>query len=156
MNQDASRPIAPPQYVGFGARFLAFIVDSLVVLPLVLAAIYALYQAGGNWMQMFWASRDNLWLHYGLPAGFVLTFWLIKSATPGKMATRAVIVDAHSLQKPRPWQLLVRYIGYYPSLLLFGLGFLWILWDPKKQGWHDKMARTVVIRPVSSPPRSAP
>ena len=151
MNQDASRPTAHPQYVGFGPRFVASIIDSLVVTPLVVAMIYFLYQAGGSWMQMLWASRDNLWLHYGLPAGFVLTFWLIKSATPGKMATQAVIVDAKSLQKPQPWQLVVSYIGYFPSTLLFGLGFLWILWDPRKQSWHDKLARTVVIRPGSQP-----
>jgi len=26
------------------------------------------------------------------------------------------------------------------------VGFLWIIWDPKKQGWHDKVAGTVVVR----------
>src|SRR5690606_25048049 len=112
---------------------------------LLAAVLYGLYQAGGSWMQMLWASRDNMWLHYGVPAAFTLAFWLIKSATPGKMLARAVIVDAATLQKPAPWQLIVRYLGYYPAILVFGLGFLWILWDPKKQGWHDKMARTLVI-----------
>ena len=31
---------------------------------------------------------------------------------------------------------------------MFGLfiGFLWIACDPRKQGWHDKMANTVVVR----------
>jgi len=28
------------------------------------------------------------------------------------------------------------------------LGFLSIAWDPKKQGWHDKLAGTIVVRPV--------
>jgi uncharacterized RDD family membrane protein YckC len=32
------------------------------------------------------------------------------------------------------------------SLLAFGLGFLWMLWDPKKQTWHDKAARTSVVK----------
>ncbi|HEY7885750.1 MAG TPA: RDD family protein, partial [Cellvibrionaceae bacterium] len=104
------------------------------------------YQADGNWMQMLWASRDNALLHYGIPALFFLAFWIVKSATPGKMATKMIIVDAETLQKPDPIRLIVRYIGYYVSLLPLGLGFLWILWDPKKQGWHDKMAKTVVIR----------
>jgi uncharacterized RDD family membrane protein YckC len=27
-----------------------------------------------------------------------------------------------------------------------GLGLIWVAFDPKKQGWHDKLAGTVVIR----------
>jgi uncharacterized RDD family membrane protein YckC len=41
---------------------------------------------------------------------------------------------------------IVRYFGYFISSLCFGLGFLWMLWDGKKQGWHDKLARTLVIK----------
>jgi uncharacterized RDD family membrane protein YckC len=44
--------------------------------------------------------------------------------------------------------LIGRYFAYYLSTILLGLGFLWIIWDPKKQGWHDKLAGTVVVRPV--------
>lgn len=53
---------AAPQvrYVGLGPRFLAFLVDSIVGLPLLVALRYELYQAGGSWMQMLWASRDNM------------------------------------------------------------------------------------------------
>jgi uncharacterized RDD family membrane protein YckC len=41
---------------------------------------------------------------------------------------------------------LVRHlIGYPLSLLPFGLGFIWALWDSKHQGWHDKIANTIVI-----------
>jgi uncharacterized RDD family membrane protein YckC len=36
-------------------------------------------------------------------------------------------------------------IGYPLSMCLFFLGFLWMLWDPKQQGWHDKLARTIVV-----------
>lgn len=76
-----------------------------------------------------------------------MLFWLIKAATPGKLVVRAKIVDAATLGKPAPWQLVVRYFAYYVSLLPLGLGFLWIIWDPRKQGWHDKLASTLVIRP---------
>jgi uncharacterized RDD family membrane protein YckC len=37
-------------------------------------------------------------------------------------------------------------LGYYVSAIPFGLGLLWVGIDPKKQGWHDKLAGTVVIR----------
>ena len=37
-------------------------------------------------------------------------------------------------------------IGYTISGLFLGLGFLWIAFDPQHQGWHDKIARTYVVR----------
>ena len=41
---------------------------------------------------------------------------------------------------------MIRYLGYYVSAIPFGLGLLWVAFDPRKQGWHDKMAGTVVVR----------
>jgi uncharacterized RDD family membrane protein YckC len=42
---------------------------------------------------------------------------------------------------------LIRHIIGYPlSLLFFGMGLLWVLWDPKQQGWHDKLAKTIVVK----------
>jgi uncharacterized RDD family membrane protein YckC len=41
---------------------------------------------------------------------------------------------------------LVRGLGAAFSILVFFLGFLWIAWDRDKQGWHDKIAGTVVVR----------
>ena len=139
--------LSTPEYVGFGPRFGAFIIDSIVVLPLLIGVIITAYRHMDSGLEMLLAGGDNLWINYGIPAGFTLVFWLIKAATPGKLVVRAKIVDADSLGKPAPWQLAVRYIGYYVSLLPLGLGFLWITWDPRKQGWHDKLARTLVIRP---------
>jgi uncharacterized RDD family membrane protein YckC len=36
-------------------------------------------------------------------------------------------------------------LGYPVSMSAFFLGFLWMLWDPRQQGWHDKIARTLVV-----------
>jgi uncharacterized RDD family membrane protein YckC len=41
---------------------------------------------------------------------------------------------------------LVRLFGYLVNFAILGLGFLWIIWDKDKQGWHDKFARTYVVR----------
>ena len=76
---------------------------------------------------------------------FIL-FWVFKNATPGKMLFRSVIVDAKTLAAPSTAQNIVRYLGYFLSLLPLGLGFIWIGFDPRKQGWHDKLAGTVVIK----------
>ncbi len=42
------------------------------------------------------------------------------------------------------WPAVRRWLGYFVSAILF-LGFLWVLVDDKRQGFHDKMAGSVVI-----------
>ncbi|MCB0338928.1 MAG: RDD family protein, partial [Bdellovibrionales bacterium] len=76
----------------------------------------------------------------------VMAFWIVKSATPGKMLFRMKIVDAENFQPVSPARLLVRYLAYFVSILPLFFGILWVVWDKKKQGWHDKIARTVVVR----------
>lgn len=39
-----------------------------------------------------------------------------------------------------------RFVGYTLSAGLFFLGFLWALFDNRKQTWHDKMAKTIVVK----------
>jgi len=41
---------------------------------------------------------------------------------------------------------LVRYIGYTINSLVFMLGWIWAFFDSKKQGWHDKLAGTIVVK----------
>ena len=135
----------PPVYVGFWRRFIAFLLDSLVILPVLIALTLQLHNRSGDWFSALIAGSENFWLNYGLPAAFTLLFWLIKSATPGKMIVNAVIVDADTLNPPSSWQLVVRYLAYYLSTLVLFLGFIWITLDRRKQGWHDKLAGTLVI-----------
>lgn len=45
-------------------------------------------------------------------------------------------------------QSIIRYLGYYVSLIPLGVGFFWVAFDRKKQGWHDMMANSVVISPT--------
>ena len=44
-----------------------------------------------------------------------------------------------------------RVIGYWVSTLGIGLGYLWVLWDKNKQGWHDKIAKTYVVETGATP-----
>jgi uncharacterized RDD family membrane protein YckC len=41
---------------------------------------------------------------------------------------------------------IIRYVGTIIAAIPLGLGFLWVLWDAEKQGWHDKIAKTCVVR----------
>ncbi len=90
-------------------------------------------------------SGDTLW-HY-LPLLIItVLFWRYRAATPGKMLIGARIVDAKTGNNISTLQSLIRYVAYYLSAFVFMLGFIWIGFDGRKQGWHDKIAGTVVIR----------
>ena len=75
----------------------------------------------------------------------IVGFWRYCGATPGKIALGIRIVDAASGAPPSSLRLALRFIGYFVSAFPLYLGFLWIALDRRKQGWHDKIARTVVI-----------
>jgi uncharacterized RDD family membrane protein YckC len=81
-----------------------------------------------------------------LPAIAVIVFWISKQATPGKMAVSARIVDATSGNPPSGGQCVGRYFAYFVSMFPLGLGLIWVAFDKRKQGWHDKLAGTVVVR----------
>lgn len=80
-----------------------------------------------------------------LPALFTLLLWIKLKGTPGKLLLGCVIVDAKTRKRISFLQALIRYFGYIISMIPLGLGFLWVLWDPKHQGFHDKMAGTIVL-----------
>lgn len=143
----------PLQYVGFWIRVAASLIDSILLILITLPLLYILMGASafdpeagpgaGGVVAMF--------INYLLPIIAVITFWVLKSATPGKMLFQATIVDAKTGNKPSIGQFIGRYFAYIPSTLIFGLGCFWIIWDKRKQGWHDKLAGTVVVRPCSDP-----
>ncbi len=142
-------------YVGFWARFLSFVVDSIWAMILIALIVGVGLSAPeidlkeatdpdravGVLMQLLPRLGLDLLL---IGVAFVL-FWMFRSATPGKMLVSAVIVDAKTLGKPSTGQLIGRYLTYYVSTLPLCLGFLWVAFDKRKQGWHDKIAGTLVI-----------
>ena len=134
------------EYAGFWIRVGAALIDTIILAIIIYPILTAIYGAGywleDSWFKGFW----DLLFSYFLPAVAVVLFWVYKSATPGKMATKLTIVDANTGAKPSTGQFVVRYLGYYISMLPFLLGIIWVGIDKRKQGWHDKLAGTVVLR----------
>jgi uncharacterized RDD family membrane protein YckC len=135
------------EYVGFWARVAASLIDT-VLLCVILYPVLTLIYGREYWtsLELVKGPADVL-LQWVLPPIAIIAFWIARQATPGKMVIRAKIVDADTGNPPTRWQAIVRYLGYYVSLFGLGLGFFWVGWDKRKQGWHDKLAGTVVIRP---------
>jgi uncharacterized RDD family membrane protein YckC len=132
-----------PEYVGFWARVGAAIIDT-ILMAVVLVPVVSILGGGYDWDDL--SSPKNIFINGVLPAIAVLLFWFGRQATPGKMLIGAKIVDAKTLGKPSNGQFIGRYLCYYVSSLLLGLGFIWVGFDSRKQGWHDKLAGTLVIR----------
>ena len=162
-----------PRYVGFWKRLLAFFIDTLVLVVVLFPLMIALY--GGGYLDrlnteftaMMSSSGDpnadamrtleilhrsnsavaalfDIRVQIALIVATIL-FWRFRGATPGKMLIRAKIVDSKTFGKPSTGQLIGRFFAYIISAI-FMLGFLWIAFDKRKQGWHDKLAGTVVIQ----------
>ena len=140
-------PSEPRQYIGFWQRVLAAIIDSIVTTLIMLPPLYALF--GARIFGIDAADRPGLLytvLSFAGPAIIVFFFWIKKSATPGKMLINSKIIDANTGGQPSVSQWVVRYFGYFVSCIPLGLGLFAVGWDQRKQGWHDKMAKTVVVK----------
>ena len=134
------------EYAGFWIRVGASLIDTVLILIIILPVLSAIY-GDTYWMDTSWVKGFwDLIFSYVLPAVGVILFWIYKSATPGKMATKLTIVDARTGNKPTTGQFVIRYLGYYVSTLPLLLGLIWVGIDKRKQGWHDKLAGTVVLK----------
>lgn len=137
-------------YAGFWIRFVAYIVDSIIlgavnwVASFIFGAIVASAQPGDVGALM------------GLTGGFVVVmfvltilyyigFWAWRGQTPGKMAVGVKIVNTDG-SAIGIGKAIVRYIGYIISSIIICIGYLMIAWDGKKQGLHDKIAGTCVVK----------
>lgn len=134
------------EYAGFWIRTGAAIIDSILLLIIIMPLLTLLYGAGYWTSTIYGTGFWNFILNYILPAVAIIVFWVYKSATPGKMLLKLSIVDARTGGKPTTGQFIGRYFGYYVSTIPFFLGLIWVGIDRRKQGWHDKLAGTVVIR----------
>lgn len=135
-------------YAGFWVRTAAAVIDTvllmLITYPILILIYGQEYWSGDSFYFGFW----DLMLNYIFPAIAVLLFWIYKSATPGKMLLKLSIVDAKTGQKASNRQLIGRYLAYYVSIIPLGLGLIWVGIDQRKQGWHDKLSGTLVIKNI--------
>lgn len=136
----------PPAYAGFWVRVAASLIDTLLILVLILPPLIGIYGTAYFDMQSMIAGTWDFLLSWVFPAAAVILFWIYRSATPGKMLLHLIIVDADTGKQPSRGQFIGRYLGYYVSAIPLLLGLIWVAFDKRKQGWHDKLAGTLVIR----------
>lgn len=137
------------EYAGFWIRLGATLIDTVLVIAItwpLLIAIYGWeYFTQGIDTGMFAGPADFLitWL---FPFVAAIWFWRARQGTPGKMALSLHVVDAGTGATLSMNQSVGRYFAYLVSIIPLFLGFVWVAFDRRKQGWHDKLAGSVVVR----------
>lgn len=134
------------KYAGFWIRVIASLIDTFLMIMVFAPLAYLLGNFGdvavvGSLLWLMFLVVVNL-----LPIVAIFVFWILKSATPGKLLFNLIIVDANNGEVPTISQWVVRYVGYFVAMIPFFLGIFWIGIDKRKQGLHDKLARTVVVQ----------
>lgn len=123
----------------FGTRLAAALIDGAILFAASLVLVLALKDAGSA---------------LGFVAGLAYSVYFEGSPsgqTVGKRQMRIRIVDFEAGGPIGYGRAAVRYVCKLLSALPCGLGYWWMLWDPQKQTWHDKLSNSVVV-PVSAYP----
>ncbi|MGD8398103.1 MAG: RDD family protein [Anaerolineae bacterium] len=150
MTLDRSPEVRP---AGFVTRLVAFFIDQIILATVVaiLTAIVGIVFQSFRLGQLLGTGDLTLQLAL-IPLGsasillnfaYYVGFWLLAGQTPGKAALGVAVVRADG-SRLRAGAAIARWLGYWLSGIFF-LGYLWILADNRRQGWHDKLARTLVV-----------
>jgi uncharacterized RDD family membrane protein YckC len=149
-------------YAGFLSRAVSLILDTWLVSGLATAQVYLIGQGAA----LFGANPTTCRNIAGLPPGgeiacvvgalslifavlmtapiYYTLCWALVGQTVGQrvIGLRVCKLDGGDLGLRRSF---LRYIGYVLCVVTLGIGFLWVLIDDRRLGWHDKLARTCVI-----------
>ncbi len=121
---------------GFGERFVAILIDAIIV------------GIAGGVARAIFSTGLGLAVSIVIGVAYYTYFWSSTGQTLGKLAMNLKVVKADGSGLLDVGGCIIRYVGYYISGIPLGLGYLWALWDPKHDAWHDKIAGTKVIKVV--------
>ncbi|MBU1920248.1 RDD family protein [bacterium] len=134
---EAAQPQATPvsvAYAGFWRRVLAAIIDGII-----LSAIFWII-GGGDFSGASWIVTTAIaWLYYALLESSA------KQATLGKMAV-GVIVTNEDGKRISILRATGRHFAKWISAIILCIGFIMVAFTEKKQGLHDMLADTLVIK----------
>lgn len=154
-------------YAGFWIRFVAAVIDA-IILGVPFLVIFFLTE--GSTLTAYTTCLNNA-IATGAYAGtcsttftgslalfelvgfaiegvYFVGLWSQLGGTLGQRMLGLHVVDAATGQHIGIGRAIGRFIGYLISSVVLSIGLIWAAFDPRKQGWHDKMASTFVVRKV--------
>ncbi len=153
-----SNPVQEVQYATTGSRILASIIDGVVIaIPTFIISFIIGFitsavsvNSADTTLATMISFITNL-IVYVLTQIYYVYFIGSKGQTVGKMAMKIKVVKEDDNSVPGYGSAFLReVIGKLLSSIVFSLGYFWMIWDVKKQGWHDKIAHTIVVKVQTS------
>lgn len=161
--QAPSGPSGPAhglRYAGFWIRTLAYVIDTLILTALGFAISFAtgLSFATVTTQEVRSATFTSVSFVASptLPAllmylAYFAGLWALRGQTIGMALFGLRVLRAADGARIGPGRAVGRFAGLLLSFFVVLIGVIWVAADSRKQGWHDKLARTVVVRPAPAP-----
>jgi uncharacterized RDD family membrane protein YckC len=134
---------AGANYAGFWIRVVAYIIDA-ILLGIVSGAIDVAFHANPSDPNSSGTGIAGL-INFVIGIAYFVGLWSAWGATLGQRIFNLRVVDANTMQPITAGKAIIRYIGLVISFLVCFVGVIWVAFDPRKQGWADKMASTLVV-----------
>lgn len=133
---------------GFISRLVAFSIDAVLIVIVVGLLAWVVSQVE-ILFETFLPRDIDLVKSYVFAVPFIIGLyyvglWALTGATIGKWFLGLRVVRADGFP-PTIGRSLIRFIGYALSAIVFFLGFIWVLFDDERRGWHDELAGTWVV-----------
>jgi uncharacterized RDD family membrane protein YckC len=157
MSEDISQPVILGRYAGFFSRAAAYTIDRGIVFGIAFVIITVVHYFSNLFGVDQWLANiegaepahisiaillSSAGINLVVSVFYNIGFWMLSGQTPGKriLGLRVLRIDGERL---RLRNAILRQVGYWISSIFF-LGFIWILLDNKRQGFHDKIGGTIV------------
>ncbi|HLP32062.1 MAG TPA: RDD family protein [Bacteroidia bacterium] len=154
---DSPETSSSKNYAGFWIRFVAYLIDGLILYIFQSALMFL---GIGSMFMNPEAFQDNpeaamemmgkMWGIIGISVFVGIVYFAglessAKQGTWGKQAMKLKVVDTNG-NRLSFMHALGRYLSKIISAMILCIGFLMVAWDSKKQGLHDRIAGTLVLR----------
>lgn len=126
-------------------RAVAFVIDELLLSFLLILALSDSFTQAQTMEDIINLTNTFILEYIAMKIIYQAFFVMQYGATLGKLAMKIKVIEIKTLQYPNVITSLNRAAIRILSESFFYLGFLWGMFDPNRQTWHDKTARTLVI-----------
>jgi uncharacterized RDD family membrane protein YckC len=124
---------------GVGSRLISYVIDVIILSVIGWILNYASMNVGGT------VGNIIIFLS-GLVSLAYFTYFFGNGQTLGMKAMNIKLIGTDGTYPVGYGKGFLRWIGMIISGVVILLGYIWILIDKKRQGWHDKIAGTYVVK----------
>jgi uncharacterized RDD family membrane protein YckC len=139
------------RYAGFWIRFGAYLIDYiplslLAALTRVNGVTSGCSPVPGGSVCSYQVNGAGLGIITGVLGLYWVVTWSLLGGSLGQRALGLRVVNAADGRNISIARALLRFIGYLVAVIPFAIGLIWAAFNPEKQGWHDRIAGTFVVR----------